>query len=157
MSGGPIAQIRETQRSLEAGRECARTRAGGPPPDTPWVSYISMDCSDWRFAGYHYGVTLQVQVVGQLLYVFWPVEQFRTGVRRTPAVAWSIDGDYAEVELLGEIVELRSFEAGAWEAVLVEDGLACGRSILRVTELTAVGKGQGGGSAVVEEEAAWGG
>jgi hypothetical protein len=103
-----------------------------------------MESGDWGFAGYHNGVTLQVQVVGQVLYVFWPVEQFRTGVRRTPAMAWSIDGDYAEVELGREIVELRRFEAGAWEAVLVEDGLPCGRPILRVAKFTAVGEGQCG-------------
>jgi hypothetical protein len=72
-------------------------------------------------------------------------------------MSWSVDCDHAKVELFTQIVVLRGFEARAGEAVLVENGFACGRPILRVSKLTAIGKGQSGGCAVVEEEAAWGG
>jgi hypothetical protein len=70
-------------------------------------------------------------------------------------VAWAVDCDHAETEVLADGVVLGGFEARAGEAVLVENGGACGGTVLCVAEFSAVREGEGGRGAVVEEVTAW--
>ena len=83
-------------------------------------------------------------MLGEVLDVFGPVEQSAGGIWRTPSDAWSVDGDDAEVEFGGDVVERSCFDTGAGEAVLVEDGFACGRAVLCIAKFTAIGEDEGG-------------
>lgn len=93
---------------------------------------------------YEDGIFLETQMLGEVLDVFGPVEQSASGVWRAPSDSWSVDGDYAEVELGGYVVERSCFDAGAGEAMLVEDGFACWGAVLCVADFAAIREGESG-------------
>ena len=94
----------------------------------------------------------QFEVFGEVFDVFDVVEDFAVWVRRTPAVAWSVDGDDAQVKVLGFVVEGSCFDAGPGQAMEVEKGMAGQSAVLRIAELAAVWEVESRRAIVVETE-----